>query len=117
MPPRAAGRFRHRVQLYKPTRVRDASGQEVMDYGQPFATVWAEVLGGGGGTSIALSRTQITSSHTVAIRNSNLVADINETWRIGFKGRTFEISAVNPDVEGSTSEWVLECTERVQVGG
>lgn len=115
---RGAGRYKHRVDLYRPTRTQDPqSGQWVIDWGEPVANVAAEIVANGGGTSVRLSQIDVTYSHTVFVRQSNITEDLNPTWRIGFKGRTFEIVSVEPDPETGKAEWEIQCTEKVVVGG
>lgn len=115
---RPAGRYRHRVDLFKPTKTTDPkTGQSVTTWGEPFANVAAEIISNGGGTSVRVSQVDITYSHTVYIRQSNLTREINPTWRLGYKGRTFEISSIEPDDETGRIEWQLACAEKVIIGG
>jgi SPP1 family predicted phage head-tail adaptor len=111
---RPAGQYRHRIAVLKPTRSVDSFGQDVLSFSEHFET-WAIVAGGGGGTQAIVGRGQVTFSHTVTVRDCSELSQVQETWRIRFKGREFVVSSVERNPEKPREEIVLSCTEEVPI--
>lgn len=110
-----AGAMRQRVTLKRPTVVTDAFGQSTRTW-TDVATVWAQVVNNGGGTSLTASRTQITYNHTIRLRPSTTLAGIDATWRVEYKGRLMEISSLAEQFN-LNALLELECAEERPQGG
>jgi SPP1 family predicted phage head-tail adaptor len=109
-----SGQYRHRVAILKPTRTVDSFGQDVLSFAEHFQT-WALVAGNGGGTQAVVGRGQVTFSHTVTVRDCSELAQVQETWRVRFKGRDFVVSSIDRNPEKPREEIVFACTEEVPI--
>lgn len=103
--------MRHRVVVQSPAATVDSYGQETIAW-TTVSTVWAELVGRGGGTQAIVNKGQITLGHTVRIRYSSALANMNETWRLLIGSRVLEISSItNVDYLNEILE--LTCSEEV----
>lgn len=85
-----AGELDRRITLYQPTTVRTATGATTTTYAEA-ATVWARVRASTASEQIRNGLTSAAAPHAIRIRYRT---DVDETWRIGFEGRTLEIGSV-----------------------
>jgi SPP1 family predicted phage head-tail adaptor len=110
-----AGLLRQRVTLMRPTTVTDSFGQSTRTW-TDIATVWAQVVNNGGGTSLTANRTQITYQHSIRLRPSTTLSGIDATWRVRYKGRLMEISSLQ-EQQNLNALLELECAEERPQGG
>lgn len=97
--------------VQSPTANVDSYGQESITWAT-VSTVWAELVGRGGGTQAIVNKGQVTLGHTVRIRYSSALASMNETWRLLIGARVLEISSItNVDYMNEILE--LTCSEEV----
>lgn len=102
-----AGRFRHQIVIQKNTPVQSASGAAVESW-STFATVFAGVEPVKGREYFGAGRINAETTHLIVLR---WLAGVDETMRIAFDGRVFDIQAViNKDERDRDLE--LTCVER-----
>lgn len=111
MPGIEAGLLKERVTLLKPVITHDEYGQQKWDF-LKVGPVWAQVVGGGGGTSVAVNHVSITYNHTVRVRYCSAMAGVDATWKIEFRDRILEISSV-PPLMSQESVIEFECQEEL----
>lgn len=106
-----AGRMRHRVAVQSPATTVDSYGQPTLTW-STVSTVWAELVGRGGGTQAIVNKGQVTLGHTVRIRYCAAFSTMDETWRLLLGSRVLEISSVN-NVDYLNEILELTCSEEV----
>ena len=109
MPGIPSGTLRQRVTLLKPQTLPDTFGQPLRVW-HKVGTCWAELTGGGGGTTLTVNHMSITYTHTIRVRQCKALKDLSPLWRAEFNGNTMEISSViDPSLDGAV--WEIQCTE------
>ena len=103
-----AGRLRHRVELQKPIRAQDASGEIVISW-LTYATVWAFVKPLTGQERLEAQQVTPGISHEVRMRYRR---DVISDHHVLYDNRTLEIDAVI-DVNEQGRELRLICKEIV----
>ncbi len=101
-----AGRLRHRIQLQHATETQDTTGDPVRRY-TTYATVWASIQPVRGAEYFTAQQAGASRQHEVRIRYRD---DVEETDRIVYGSRTFEVEAVLTPWEVH-SELLLYCKE------
>lgn len=103
--------MRQRIIIQAPTVTVDSYGQPTNSW-VTKSTQWAQIEGSGGGTGLVVDKGQVTYSHTVRTRMSSLLTGINETWRILYGSKVFQVSSItNQDLLNTLL--VISCTEEV----
>lgn len=89
-----AGKLDRQIVLKSYSEVKDSSGGITETY-TDVATVWADVIALRGSQFIAAQQTnsQITTKFRIRYRS-----DIDARWRIGFKGKVYDIIGVPVEV-------------------
>ena len=108
-----AGRLRYRFTFQRPVRMRDASGEMIVDGWLDVFTMWGSVEALSGREYLTSSefRAGITSGLRVRWR-----PDIDTSMRVICDGVTYDIAAVLP-VKGLHKELVLMCNSGVVTQG
>ncbi len=102
-----AGLLRHRIDLYAPTRARDAYGSVDTTWVSKATDVPANVRDPVGQNYYAAAQENLKVVPEIRIRWRR---DVTETWRVVFGNRTIEVvHAQDPD--GRQKEMVLYCKE------
>lgn len=112
-------RLRHRVQFQIQQHTQDPqSGAPIIEWvvananGVPLLSVPAEVLTGAGREFIASGTKQ---AETTARINVRWFPGLDESWRVLWDGRVYNIEGISTDVTGRR-EWRLTCTDGVNDG-
>jgi SPP1 family predicted phage head-tail adaptor len=106
---RRIGRLRHKIQLQRPPTELDSLGRKDRDADwTTYRRPWAEVRELSGREIEIAHQINAQSSHLVTIR---FLAQLEETHRIMFRGRTLEIKAKLDD-DGTQRELRLLCGEQ-----
>jgi SPP1 family predicted phage head-tail adaptor len=106
------GLLRHRVLIQRRASVQDAAGQVTFDWAD-FAQVWAEAQPLRGQELIAAQQAQSSITTRFRIRYR---ADLDETMRVTWDGRTYGIAAPPIDVDGRRKVLELMCTADARQG-
>jgi SPP1 family predicted phage head-tail adaptor len=106
------GLFRHRITLLKMVVTEDEIGQQIEEW-QPFRTCWAAIKTVSGREYFAAASVQAERTYRFIIRYT---PGINETMRIDYQGRKFDIQSVLNDDERRKTLTII-ATERVTSGG
>jgi SPP1 family predicted phage head-tail adaptor len=105
-----AGKLRHRVEIYKPTFVKDDIGNHIPTWVK-VAEAWAAIEPLKGDERWAAAYAQATTTHRVTMRPPGIA--VHPSNRLVFNGRIFEIEAVL-DIEERGRELQLMCVEKVE---
>jgi SPP1 family predicted phage head-tail adaptor len=100
-----AGEMNQRVTLLQPTVVEDAHGQEVQTFA-PVATVWAAPMFVRTEDHTAAQALDAVAEHRLRLRYR---ADVLGTWRLQWRGATFEVVGQPVDVGGYRTALDLLC--------
>jgi SPP1 family predicted phage head-tail adaptor len=108
----SSGQFDQRISLQQKRTVRDSYGQETVTWSE-FATVWAkaEPLAG----REYFSAQQMQSAATVRFR-VRYRAGIDDTMRVVWRDKPYEITSEPIDLEGKRRELHLMCTQGIRDG-
>jgi SPP1 family predicted phage head-tail adaptor len=99
------GLLRHRVALQRKTRAADGAGGFAVTW-QTYATVKAQIITKAGRELVIADRLSATQTNRATIRYR---ADVNETDRIVYRGRAYQIrSVVNIEERNKWLELDLE---------
>lgn len=100
-----AGALTQRLTLLAPTVTEDEHGQRVETYAQ-VAVVWAAVLSVRTQDQLAAQARDAVAEQRFRLRWR---ADVQGTWRVQWRGLTFEVLGVPVDVAGARVALDLLC--------
>jgi SPP1 family predicted phage head-tail adaptor len=106
------GLFRHRITLLKMVVTEDEIGQQIEEW-QPIRTCWAAIKTVSGREYFTAASVQAERTYRFIIRYT---PGINETMKIDYQGRLFDIQSVLNDDEGKKTLTII-ATERVAADG
>jgi len=106
------GQFRHKITLMKLVTTQDEIGNTIEEW-QPVRTCWAAIKTVNGREYFAAASVQAERTYRFIIRYT---PGINETMKIDYQGRLFDIQSVLNDDEGRKTLTII-ATERVAADG
>jgi SPP1 family predicted phage head-tail adaptor len=106
------GQFRHKITLMKPVTTQDEIGNTIEEW-QPVRACWAAIKTVSGREYFAAASVQAERTYRFIIRYT---PGINETMKIDYQGRLFDIQSVLNDDEGRKTLTII-ATERVAADG
>ncbi|UYL94230.1 head closure protein [Geobacillus phage vB_GthS_PT9.1] len=106
------GQFRHKITLMKLATTQDEIGNTIEEW-QPVRACWAAIKTVNGREYFAAASVQAERTYRFIIRYT---PGINETMKIDFQGRLFDIQSVLNDDEGKKTLTII-ATERVAADG
>lgn len=104
-----AGALRHRITLQSPDGPRDSVGERDTSWGDE-ATVSASIEPVRGTAAFIAAQRHSTTTHSIKVRYSPLIAGLNTTWRVKYGERVFLIDEVL-DLEERRDIVTMRCTE------
>ncbi len=102
-----AGRLRHLVTVEQNTGGQATTGEQIQNW-TPFATVYAAIEPARGREFFSAGRIDAETTHLITIR---YLAGLDETMRITWNGRVFDINAV-VNVDERNRDMEITATER-----
>lgn len=106
------GQFRHKITLMKLVTTQDEIGNTIEEW-KPVRACWAAIKTVSGREYFAAASVQAERTYRFIIRYT---PGINETMKIDFQGRRFDIQSVLNDDEGKKTLTII-ATERVAADG
>ena len=102
----ALGALRARVKLQRPTRIADELGGAAIAWSDE-GDVWAEIVAGAAGESVALDTLPSVASYRVVIHRRD---DVRAGWRLAWGARQLRILGV---IDDGAPRIQLSCQEEV----
>ena len=104
-----AGKLRHKVTIQSPAGSRDATTGERVTTWTAEATTWASITPLSSNTIFTAAQANMKVTHSVVIRYSSDVSDIDGSWRVLFGSRPLVINGIrNINERNRTMELLCE---------
>jgi SPP1 family predicted phage head-tail adaptor len=106
-----AGRLRHQLTIQRPNGgTRDAAGKRITTYADVATDVWGRVEPLSSNDIYNAAQYNAQTTHSVTIRWSEEISEIESSWRVLFGVRTFVIDGIM-NTDERNREIVLNCIE------